>query len=361
MNSQVCILTLLGSQEARLLIESLLADKNYKIIHGSPLLSPLEMVRLQRPDLVIVEMDMPGISGTELVCRIRKDPFYSDLAVIGVGGEDDRVAQKVALVAGCSGFVPYPLDPSRFPDSIEAFLSGERESLSEEESIQIQKYFSDSLIEELEKRLGALEKKTLALMEERERQKNLILQVLTSLATLLDAKDSYTHGHSDRVTRLSLLLGTEINLKGEDLKTLERAALLHDIGKIAIDLAQIHKPGPLSPEEWEKVKEHSETGYKILSSLDFLQDEALIVKNHHYKFHQYKDNPAIPRRIRVLTCILTIADSFDAMTTHRSYNTPRTLEEAKKELVRCSGSQFDPLLVEAFIRLLDKVPSGIQR
>jgi putative nucleotidyltransferase with HDIG domain len=297
-------------------------------------------------------MELPEISGLEVVCRIRKDPLYSDLVIVGLGTEDGTGTQKVALVAGCTGFITYPLDPKSFSTRISNYLEGEREELDLKEHLQYYRLFSEVLIEKLETRLASLEKKTVALEGERERQKNLTFQILTSLAKLIEAKDHYTRGHSDRVTRYSVHLAKAAGLVGEDLKTLERASLLHDIGKIAIDLKQIHKPGPLNKEEWELIQQHPNIGYEILSPIDFLRDEALIVKFHHYRFEDFEAHPHIPRRIRIMASILTLVDAYDAMTSQRSYNRPRDLDDAMSELRRCAGSQFDPELTKAFLRLL---------
>ena len=342
----------MGSSDSRLLVESLLRRTNWALVHGNPGLAVAGTLAAHSPDAVLVEMDASGTAGLEAVCRIRQDPLNSELVVVGVGIVDDHALPKVALMAGCSGFFPYPLDPVSFPSRLEAVLSGEREILEEEEVPRIQRHFSEALIEELGGRLAIFENRTFALTEERERQRHLTLQVLTSMATLLDAKDSYTLGHSRRVTASALHLGQRLGLSAGDLRTLERAALLHDIGKIALDLSQIHRPGPLSPEERAKVREHSETGYHILMSLDYLQDEALVVRHHHRRFSDYAASSFIPRRIRLLASILALADSFDAMTTQRSYNRPRSVADAKVELARCAGSQFDPALVEVFIQSL---------
>ncbi len=345
------VLTLLANQDARHLVKSLLRD-SYRVVHASASVPAHESLRLYEPDMLLVDMELPEISGLEVVCRIRKDPLYSDLVIVGLGTEDGTGTHKVALVAGCTGFITYPLDPGSFSVRISNFIQGEREELDLKEHLQYYRLFSEVLIEKLETRLASLEKKTVALEGERERQKNLTFQILTSLAKLIEAKDHYTRGHSDRVTRYSVNLAKEAGLMGEDLKTLERASLLHDIGKIAIDLKQIHKPGPLNKEEWELIQEHPNIGYDILSPIDFLRDEALIVKFHHYRYEDFESHPQIPRRIRIMASILTLVDAYDAMTSQRSYNRPRDLDDAMSELRRCAGSQFDPDLTQFFLNML---------
>jgi len=347
------ILTLLATQDARHLVASLLRGK-YRVVHATTAAPVHETIRLHEPDMLLVDMELPEISGLEVVCRVRKDPLYSDLVIIGLGTEDGSGTQKVALVAGCTGFITYPLDPVSFPSRISNYLHGEREELDLKEHLQYYRLFSEVLIEKLETRLASLEKKTTALEGERERQKNLTFQVLTSLAKLIEAKDHYTRGHSDRVTGYAVQLAKDAGIVGEDLKTLERASLLHDIGKIAIDLKQIHKPGPLNKEEWALIQQHPNIGFEILSPIDFLRDEALVVKFHHYRYEDFESHPEIPRRIRTMASILTLVDAYDAMTSQRSYNRPRDLDDAMAELRRCAGHQFDPELIKTFLDLLQK-------
>ncbi len=361
MAEPIRVLTFLASPEARLLVSSMLGA-SYLVRHGGPEDQPIEAIRSHNPDVVLCDVEMPVVSGLEIVCRIRKDPLYQDLLIVGLGSSDGDGMDKVALVAGCSGFIAYPLDPASFPRQIRDFLFGMRQELALDEHLQYYRLFSEILIDKLENRLAAIEKKNRVLEEERERQNSLMLQVLTSLVTLIEAKDPYLKGHSGRVTTFALMLAKRIGFRGRDLVVMERAAMLHDIGKISIDLKQINKPGPLSPEEWEIIRQHPNTGYRILASIDFLQDESLITLYHHYMYKDFESHPEISSRIRTLTSILTIMDSFDAMTTHRSYNKPLSYQGAVKELRRCAATQFDPALVDTFVSILEETdgdPRGI--
>lgn len=353
MPSSQRILTFLNNSEGRLLVSALLGE-GYTVIHASAGAPILDAIRAHVPDLVLVDMDLPVLSGLEVVCRIRRDPLYQDLTLVGLGAEDDSGTDKAALVAGCAGFIYYPIQVGIFKGRVDDYLSGACEALTLDDRLTYSRILSEILIEKLERRLEALERKNLALEAQRERERSLTLQVLSSLVALIEAKDPFLKGHSGRVTNHALALARRVDVQGEDLKTLERACLLHDIGKISIELSQINKPGPLSPQEWDIIQQHSSTGHRILSAIDFLQDEALITRHHHRRYEEYWNLPEIPSRIRTLACILTLSDAFDAMTTQRSYNYPRPVVDAKVELLRCSGTQFDPALVDAFIQLLQE-------
>lgn len=348
------VLTVLAAPETRFLVAAMLGGTCE--LRDAPPQDPLPVLRGWRPDLLLLDLELPEVSGLELTCRIRRDLLYRDLVIVGLGQASDGALPKVALVAGCTGFIPYPLEPSLFAGQIRGYLEGVRQELDLPEHLQYFRLFSEVLVEKLEQRLERLEQKTRALESERERRDDLTLQVLTSMAKLIEAKDPYTRGHSLRVTRYAMALGRRVGLGGEDLKVLERACQLHDIGKISIDIMHIHKRGPLTEEEWALIRQHPETGYAILSVIDFLQDEALVVRHHHVRFEKYGGLPQIPRRIRLMASIVAVADSFDAMTSQRSYNAPRPIPEALAELERCAGTQFDPELVAAFHAVAEREP-----
>jgi len=173
---------------------------------------------------------------------------------------------------------------------------------------------------------------------------------MRSLAAAIDAKDPYTRGHSQRVMEYALMAGLAFGLSQRDLETLEQAAILHDIGKIGVDDAILRKPGQLTAEERLKVQDHPVIGAAIINDIPFLKDARLLIMHHHeradgsgYPHHLAGDE--IPFGAR----ILAVADAFDTMTTERPYRKALSLGEAMKEFERCSGTQFCPQAVEAFL------------
>lgn len=176
-------------------------------------------------------------------------------------------------------------------------------------------------------------------------------QTIASLSNAMEANDIYTKGHCSRVSELSLIIGDEIGLSNSDMRVLEYAAQLHDIGKVGVPNQIINKEGPLDDGEYDWIKKHPVIGYKILKDIQFLSKEAAIVLEHHERYDgSGYPNGTAGEDIPLLSRIISIADSYDAMTSSRSYRKkPLSFQEANLELIKGKTSQFDPDLVEAFL------------
>lgn len=186
--------------------------------------------------------------------------------------------------------------------------------------------------------------------------KHSYLNTVKTVAAAIEANDSYTKGHSERVAELALALGKALGIRDSELQKLQYIALLHDVGKIGISDVIVNKPGALSKEEYEKIKEHSAIGAEILKKIKFLSNKSDIILHHHERY----DGSGYPAGLKgtdipVESRILAIADAYDAMTTDRPYRQGITPGEAVGELNRCSGIQFDPELVEKFKVVLRKI------
>ncbi len=174
------------------------------------------------------------------------------------------------------------------------------------------------------------------------------LGAIRALAATLDARDPYTAGHSERVSALSVLIGRQMGLDAAELDVLRLGALLHDIGKIGLTDAILRKPGPLTAEEYAELKRHPGQGARILRQVPFLAPHIPIVELHHER----PDGRGYPFGLRgdeipVAARIVHVADAFDAITSARAYRPARGTAEAIAELRRCSGTEFDPVPVEA--------------
>lgn len=178
---------------------------------------------------------------------------------------------------------------------------------------------------------------------------------VTTLSRTVDARDSYTAGHSERVSQISLAIGSALGLPPKRMETLELAALFHDIGKLGIPDSILNKTGKLTDEEFARIKEHPTIGENILRNVDFLQDTLPIIRHHHERFsgNGYPDGirtDNIPLESR----IIAVADTYDAMTSDRPYRKGLPHEEAVKELIKFKEIQFDPVVVNAFLSTTTK-------
>jgi putative nucleotidyltransferase with HDIG domain len=177
-------------------------------------------------------------------------------------------------------------------------------------------------------------------------------QTLKALMSALDARDRETEGHSMRVSQLASLLGEKIGLNGEQLKSLERGALLHDIGKIGISDTILHKPGKLTEDEWKIMRMHPEIGARIVERIPFLQESMSVVRYHHERW----DGSGYPlglknTEIPIQARIFAVVDVFDALTSNRSYRKKGLPEEAIKYLHDESGKLFDTEIVNTLAQL----------
>jgi len=210
------------------------------------------------------------------------------------------------------------------------------------------------LIESLQQKIEEI--KDLYLKEHR-----IFINTAIALAAAIDARDPYTHGHTERVTNYCLSIAEELEGLPEIAnyrnfrETLQIAALLHDIGKIGIPDHILNKASRLTPEEFEEAKKHSVIGATILTPIKELGDVAKEIRHHqeHYDGSGYPDGIK-GSDIPFIARIIGVADAFDAMITNRPYRKKKTVEEALQELKRCSGTQFDPIVVSAFLLAFEK-------
>lgn len=175
-------------------------------------------------------------------------------------------------------------------------------------------------------------------------------QIIQTLTAAIEAKDKYTKGHSKRVEIYSEKIARKLKLPSSRIETIKVAALLHDIGKIGIEDSILQKPTALSPEEWEKIKQHPEIGVKILEGVDFPDDVKKLIKHHHERY----DGSGYPEGNKgaetpLEAYIIAIADAYDALTSDRPYRKAFTPQEALEIIKQNKGSQFHPAVVDALI------------
>jgi len=182
------------------------------------------------------------------------------------------------------------------------------------------------------------------------------LSTVRVMIATVEAKDEYTRGHSERVTAYCMRLADFIGIRGEKLKLLRLAALLHDIGKIGIPDSILKKPARLTDEEFKIIKRHPEVGYRIIKNIDSesADEIAQIVRHHHERYDGkgYPDGVA-GKRIHIFARIIAVCDTYDAMTSRRPYRAPLSQDVVVRELRKGAGTQFDPRIAELMVRLLE--------
>lgn len=199
------------------------------------------------------------------------------------------------------------------------------------------------------------------LKDANEKLEKAYMESIETLRFTVEAKDSYTRGHSDRVSEYSVLIGQKLGLSDEDINTLKIGGLFHDIGKIGVPDSILLKDAKLTDDEYSEIKNHPTIGAHILSNATIFSNVLPVVKHHHERY----DGNGYPGKLKgedipYLARITAIADSFDAMTSKRTYRNSLSLDIVKSEIERCKGSQFDPNYADTFLDILNNEYSKIE-
>jgi putative nucleotidyltransferase with HDIG domain len=287
-------------------------------------------------DLVLSDIMMPSTDGLTLLDQIALD--YPFLPVVMFSAIDDAHVVTNAFRRGAIDYLLKPFEHAELESIV--LRSIEHGRLRRQNTI-----YRQNLESIVTARTGRLR----STMQDLERSYDITLE---AMGDALDLRDQETEGHSRRVTAYTIALAQAMGVEAEDLRTIARGAFLHDIGKIATPDAILLKPGRLSKEEMAIMKQHCERGYVMVSKIPFLREAAEIVYAHQECF----DGTGYPRGLRgeeipLGARIFAIADSLDAMTSDRPYRKGTTFAAAAAEIVRCSGQQFDPQIVDVFLSL----------
>ncbi|OGP74182.1 MAG: hypothetical protein A2V86_13695 [Deltaproteobacteria bacterium RBG_16_49_23] len=285
--------------------------------------------------LIISDIKMPEMTGIELLQRVKAIDPKMKMIMVTAYPEIDMAVNAMRL--GAYDFIIKPADLDLIVMSVKKALESKRL----EEEIEAYHNRMEELVEE---RTGKLKQAYRFL-------KKSYLDSVKVLAEAIDAKDPYTRGHSDRVKRMSLAIAKQMGFSEERLENLEYGALLHDIGKIGIKDEILQKQGPLSSEEYQSIQEHPMIGVKIVEGVEFFKDKIPMIRNHHefYDGSGYPDGLA-GEAISLEARIISLPDAFDAMTSARPHRGVMPLQDVLAELGKCSGKQFDPKVLEIFIR-----------
>ena len=291
-------------------------------------LEAIERVRNEHFDMMILDFMMDPIHGDEVVEEIRK--FNKDLYILLLTGHKDlapplETIKRLEIQGYC--------EKSDKFDQLLLLIESGIKSIEQMNTIK-------EINEELHDKNEELEKA--------------YLDTIGILRQTVEAKDPYTRGHSDRVSEYSVLIGEKLGLDENTLHILKIGGLFHDIGKIGIPDSILLKESKLSDNEYSQIKNHPMIGVHMLGDANIFKDIIPMVKHHHERF----DGLGYPSQlagenIPLIARVAAVADTFDAMTSKRSYRDALPLDIVKTEIEKCSGSQFDPDIAKAFLDILN--------
>lgn len=284
-------------------------------------------------DIILMDINMPGMDGFEVFEALKTSEKYRDIPVIFLTAEKDEDAEVKCIEMGAFDFIRKPFIPTiariRVKRCIEAC---QHHALMEIE----------------------IKEKTQELHQRQQQIIEMTDEIISTLASTIDAKDTYTKGHSTRVARYSAILAQKLGWPKDAIMNLKYMALLHDIGKIGIPDQVLNKPGKLTSEEFDIIKSHTVIGTDILQDVKSLDGVHIVARHHHERYDGlgYPDGLAgedIPLNAR----IVGIADAFDAMSSDRVYRKALPRDIILKELTKGRGTQFDPQLLDVFVQLYE--------
>lgn len=317
----------------RRVIRSRLTKLGFQCYEAESAIAALDSVRLNHPQLILLDVMMPGKTGIELLPEIKSSS--PDSAVIMATAVVDVPTIIDCMRNGAHDYITKPFDLDEVEERVNSVLE------TKQTELQIKEYQC-----RLENIVG----------DQRQQINKLLMGSIESLVYALEAKDKYTAGHSRRVTNIAIDIGNKIGLSEQELNDLQCGALLHDVGKIAIDPNIQNKAGSLTAEEYRHMMTHAMIGVGIVEPVAGLPIVEIIA-HHHDRYDGKGLNQTIQADdIPLGARIVALADSFDAMTSDRPYRDAMSVEQGLAEIKRCAGTQFDPTVVKAFLETVNDTP-----
>ena len=291
----------------------------------------LVQMRKNMPDLAVSDVMMPGMDGHAFCRKVKADPGLKHIPVMLVTARTGAEMLVEGLEAGADDYIAKPFDSTELRARIRSLL-------------RMRKAEADlALVNQ------NLKARTQDLVE---RQRMLFLAMVKSLVSALEAKDKYTRDHSTRVTEITLSIARKMGYDERELRDLELASVLHDVGKIALSERILDKKSKLTEEEMNQIRAHPVIGETILMPVVELRQITKLVRHHHERY----DGKGYPDKLKgqeipVGARIMAVADTYDAITSDRPYRNGESHISAVKEIIRCSGAQFDPEVIEHFLEI----------
>lgn len=333
----------------RKVLNTHLTKEGFNVIESSGGNGVFDHLSANKFDLVISDIRMPEVDGSEILDYVTKE--HKTTPIIMLTGLTDINTAIDIMKRGAFDYITKPVKKAELMNTINKALSHkdllERNEELERQNKDYQLYLEDKVRE----RTQELTERSVELKDAYKLLKEINIQFVQVMAETIEAKDEYTRGHCDRMRIQCLRIGELLELSEEDLETLEYATILHDLGKIGVAETILNKPGKLTKEEFDKIKEHPGMGEKILEGITHMGPAAKIVGAHHENY----DGTGYPKGIKgedipLSSRIIAVADIFDAMYSSRPYREKLTLDDVLAEITRVAGKQLDPDIVEVFLR-----------
>ncbi len=322
---------LVDDEEAiRDILNKCLATRGYVCDEAEDGEQALNKLKEKPSDLVIMDINMPGVPGNEVLPVITSD--FPETAVIMASGVNDTKIIAKCIQDGAQDYINKPFKFEQLLQSVNGTLDKRRVAVA------IQRYFQ-GMAQNNGKNLEP---------------RKLFLGAVQKLVNTLESLDTYIKGHSQDVSEIALSIGKQLGMSPEELEDLYWAALLHDVGKIAVDPNILNKPGELTPGEYRHIMTHAVVGPNLVKA--FVNDRVVDIISHH---HDHYDGSGFNQTIRGKNIplgarIVAVADAYQAMTSDRPYRRAMSKTDALEELVWYSGSQFDPIVANILINKVRK-------
>jgi putative nucleotidyltransferase with HDIG domain len=340
---------------SRYLKEQLMIKGGYFVAFEDSPKKGLDAYRQNGFDLIIFKPNVLDVGSLGLIKEIKNiDP---DCVIIAFLDEDKPETIEHLFTLGIYDFITKPINLEKLFFSVKKGMDLHSLLLTNRKFTQGLREGNIALGKQNMMLARRIEESTRNLTRLYEDLRSTYMRTIKVLAQAIDARDHYTHSHSENVARYATAIALEMGLSAKEVEVIRQACELHDLGKIGIEDSILMKPGALTDEEWKQIRKHPIIGAQILQPLTFLNDVIDLVRQHHehYNGNGYPDGRK-NEDILLGARIINLADAYEAMTSARSYRkVPLTKEEAVKEIKKNSGTQFDPKVVEVFLRVLDRL------
>lgn len=315
-------------------IAMLILKEQFEVLCANSGQVALNLLKRRIPDLILLDYRMPNMDGFEVMEQLQKVDEYKEIPVIFLTGDHDRETEMKALQKGAMDFITKPFVAEIMLQRVSRILELRRLQKNLQEEVKIQ---------------------TREAQERRRQVEQLSEEVMKTLANTIDAKDKYTNGHSVRVATYSREIARRCGKSAKEQQDIYYMGLLHDIGKIGIPDNIINKPGRLTEEEYQIIRQHPVIGSDILKNISQIPGIVTGARWHHERYDGkgYPDGlvgEEIPENAR----LIGVADAYDAMTSNRSYRKVLSQEIVRREIEIGKGTQFDPYFAKIMLEMIDE-------